>query len=375
MSTIQDSESITPNWRTRWALRRNRILGNQRFQNWAAKTPIFRSIAQRKAAGQFDLIAGFVYTQVTYVFVQTGLIQFLRESLRGLDDVAHFLGFSETATARILKAGAALKLSESPQKGVWLLGEVGAALSVNEGAMAMIRHHALLYRDMADPMALLSRQGGDDSELSAFWTYAQDRDGGAAPYSELMQATQPMVWQQIIGRYPFGRHRKMLDIGGGSGAFVEAVAAAAPDLELGIFDLPDVAPLAEARFGQTPLDKRVTIHSGSFRADAIPNGYDLVSLIRILHDHDDEVAEQLLKAIFESLPNGGQLLIVEPMAETRLAEGMGDAYFGMYLWTMGSGRPRSSTENTVMLKNAGFSAVKAVKTPLPIIAQALVATK
>ncbi|MDN3644761.1 methyltransferase [Pontixanthobacter aestiaquae] len=375
MSNIKDSELTTPNWRTRWALCRNRVLGSQRFQNWAAKTLIFRRIARRKAAGQFHLIAGFVYTQITYVFVQSGLIDFLREGPRQFDDVAEFLGFQREATDRILKAGAALKLCESPQYDLWLLGEVGAALSVNEGAMAMVRHHALLYRDMADPMALLSRQGGVDSELSQFWTYAQDREGGATPYSELMQATQPMVWEQIIGRYSFRQHRKMLDIGGGSGAFVEAVAGTAPRIELGIFDLADVAHLAEARFANTPLEKRVTIHSGSFRADPIPLGYDLVTLIRILHDHNDDVAAQLLKAVYESLAVGGRLLIAEPMAETRLAEGMGDAYFGMYLWAMGSGRPRSSTENRKMLKNAGFSGVKAINTPLPIIAQALVAHK
>jgi len=69
------------------------------------------------------------------------------------------------------------------------------------------------------------------------------------------------------------------------------------------------------------------------------------------------------------------LLIVEPMAETKRAEPMGDGYFGLYLWAMGSGRPRSVIENRQMLEKARFSAIREIGTDLPIIAKALVAIK
>ncbi|MXP45552.1 methyltransferase [Allopontixanthobacter sediminis] len=378
MSRPDDPAPVSLNWRTRWALRRNRILGSRKFQDWAARTPVFRSVARRKAARQFDLVAGFVYTQITYIFVQSGLIGFLGNSARTEAEIVRFLDFPQDAAARILKAGAALGLAESPQRDLWTLGVVGAALSANEGAMAMIRHHALFYRDLSDPFALLKDRGAARSELSRFWTYAPksaEDSQQPAPYSELMAATQPMVWQQIIGRYSFGSHRRMLDIGGGSGTFVAAVGAHTPGLDLGLFDLPEVVPLAHKRFAGSELEKRVTLHAGSFRTDPIPAGYDLVTLIRILHDHDDDVVQALLAALCESLPVGGKVLIVEPMAETRGAEGMGDAYFGLYLWAMGSGRPRSIHSYVEMAQLAGFSTSKAVPTPLPIIAKALVLTK
>lgn len=378
MSRFKDDIRSQLSWKTRWILRRNRILGSAAFQNWAARTPVFRMIARRKAAQQFDLIAGFVYTQIVYVYVQTGLIGYLRDSLRTDSELASFAQLNGDATVRLLRAGAALALVESPQPGLWTLGETGAALSANEGAMAMIRHHQLLYRDLADPIALLGQQGGEHSALSQFWTYATKSDTGtrdSQPYSELMVATQPMIWQQILPKYDFGRHRKMLDIGGGSGAFAAAVAAQAPQLELAIFDLPDVAPLAESRFAEMGSGQRFSIYQGSFKQDEIPAGHDLITLIRILHDHDDDVANALLSKIHAALPAGGRLLIVEPMAETRGAKAMGAAYFGLYLWAMGSGRPRSEQENIQMLENAGFSDVRAIKTDLPIIAKALVAIK
>ena len=101
----------------------------------------------------------------------------------------------------------------------------------------------------------------------------------------------------------------------------------------------------------------------------------MITLVRILHDHDDDVAQALLRQIYNALPAGGRLLIVEPMAGSTHAERMGDAYFGLYLWAMGSGRPRSASELTKMLANAGFAEVRNVRTALPIITSAIVARK
>lgn len=360
-------------WKTRWVMRRNIILGSAKFQRWASRTPIIRGIARRRAAAQFDMIAGFIYSQILMAFVQAGLIEFLNRHFRTFDEIADFTGLSPYATDRLLRAGQSLQIAESPQPGLWTLGEAGAPLSANEGAMAMIRHHHLLYSDLADPLALLSKNRSEETALSAYWTYASKDDSkeGATGYSALMAGTQPMVSQQIIDAYDFTGHKRMLDIGGGSGAFTAAIAATAPSLQFGIFDLPDV--IAEAR--KRLATAEIQFHPGSFKENPIPTGYDLITLVRILHDHDDDVVQALLPKIYEALPKGGQLLIVEPMAESAHAERMGGAYFGLYLWAMGSGRPRTAAETTAMLKAAGFVTIKPCKTALPIITSALVAIK
>lgn len=360
-------------FKTRWVMRRNAILGSASFQRWASKTPIIRGIARRRAAAQFDLIAGFIYSQILTAFVTAGLIEYLNGHLRCFDEIAGFTGLNPDATDRLLKAGESLQIAESPQKGLWTLGEAGAPLSANQGAMAMIRHHHLLYSDLADPLKLLAKDRHEETALSAYWTYAAKGQGeDAAGYSALMAATQPMVSQQILDAYDFTVHRRMLDIGGGSGAFAAAVAAATPKLHLGIFDLPEVIAEAEKRFAS---NGSIEFHRGSFKQTALPAGYDLITLVRILHDHDDAVVEALLTKVFAALPDGGRLLIVEPMADSPHAQRMGDAYFGLYLWAMGSGRPRSSDELQKMLSKAGFASVNTVKTALPIITSALVAKK
>jgi demethylspheroidene O-methyltransferase len=365
--------------RTRWAMRRNAVLGSRRFLDMVQRWPILRWVARRKAAAQFDLVAGFVYSQILSALVKSGLIEHLVGEPRRFSDIAAFLSLSDDAADRLLRAGAALDLLEQSQPGWWTLGEAGAPLAANSGAMAMIRHHDLLYRDLADPLALLRQDRRDETALSAFWTYASrsgpaDR-GAASDYSELMAATQPMVSGLIVNGFDFSRVRRVLDVGGGSAAFVSALLPAVPSLECGIFDLPDVTALAAERLANSPYRARVALHPGSFRTDPVPQGYDLITLVRILHDHDDDVVAALLASAHAALPAGGRLLIAEPLAETASAPRMGDAYFGFYLWAMGSGRPRSAEELQSMLRVAGFHSAHLIPTALPLVANMLVAQR
>ena len=63
------------------------------------------------------------------------------------------------------------------------------------------------------------------------------------------------------------------------------------------------------------------------------------------------------------------------MAGTRGAEAMGDAYFGLYLWAMGSGRPRTAEAYRAMLQAAGFARVVERRTGVPMVTRLLVATR
>jgi demethylspheroidene O-methyltransferase len=363
-----------PDWKLRWISWRNRVLGSPRFQQWAARNWVMRPFAQRKAAELFDLVAGFTYTQTLLAMVESGLLERLADGPCNAGQAAESAGLSRKAAERLLRAAASLKLAEEVSSGIWMLGERGASLIPQQGAQAMIRHHHLLYRDLADPLALLRQDRSEPTELSEFWRYAARADAQAespdavTPYSQLMAASQAMVAQEVLHAYDFGQHSALLDVGGGHGAFISAVAQRHPRLQLGIFDLPGVVQGARQRLGAN-----VEYHGGDFFRDELPRGYDCITLVRILHDHDDEPAQRLLAATRAALPVGGRLVIAEPMAATRGAEAMGEAYFGLYLWAMRSGRPRTQTELGKMLKTAGFRHFKRLKTDQPLITSAIVA--
>ena len=322
-----------------------------------------------RARRAFDLVAGFAYAQVLAACVEGGLLDLLAEGPCDTATAANRAGLGLPATERLLRAAASLGIAESLPGGRWTLGMDGAALQCNPGARAMIRHHALLYADLADPLALLRKDRAESTALSRFWSYAgaekTAEEGEAGAYSQLMAASQAAVSDEALAAYDFSRHRSLLDVGGGHGAFLDAVGMAHPGLRLGLFDLPQVVARLEAG--------RVAVHSGSFLSDDLPRGYDCASLVRILHDHDDEPALRILANIRAALKPGGTLLIAEPMSGTPGAEAMGDAYFGLYLWAMGQGRPRTAREIHAMLREAGFARSRSLATRQTLIASMIVA--
>ena len=354
--------------RDRGILLRNRLIANPRFRRWLARLPFTRGFVQRRASAMFDINAGFVYTQIALALVDTKMFDALAAGPLSVAGAARHAYLPEAGADRLLKAAASLDLAERLRDGRYVLGERGAALHADPGISAMIDHHRHLYLDLADPVALL-RRGGGGGALAEYWAYARSDDPAASSgdavgtYSTLMATSQAMVAEQVTAAYDFSRHKRLLDVGGGEGVFVRAVRAATPRLEVALFDLPAVA----ARAGDVP------VHGGNFFEDPLPTGFDLISLVRILHDHDDEPAMKLLRNIYAALAPGGQLMIAEPMAETRNSRAMGDGYFGLYLWAMGSGRPRTIHEIKAMLRSAGFTKIREVRTAMPLITRVMLA--
>lgn len=369
------SKGLVASLHHRWAAARNRVLASPGFQRFAARCWLTRPVARARARRLFDLVAGFVYSQTLAACLETGLIELLAGETLAIEAIAARIGLSREAALRLLRAGAAIGLVERVGDR-WTLGSDGAALRGNGGIAEMVAHHRLLYADLADPVALL--RGSRVGTLAPYWAYGKAGESdavAAAPYSRLMAASQPLVAAQILDCYRFARHRRLLDVGGGEGRFVESVGGHVPGLELALFDLPAVGALAQTRLAAAGLSGRVTIYSGSFLVDPLPPGHDLITLVRVLHDHDDGPAMALLRAVHAALPPGGRLLIAEPMAGTPGAEPTGDAYFGLYLLAMGSGRPRTPREIGTMLAAAGFRASRLVPTALPLTCRVMIACR
>jgi demethylspheroidene O-methyltransferase len=358
---------------------RDRCLESPDFHRVCTSIPLTRPIANREAVALFDVCAGFVYSQILTACVELRLFEILRHEALAIRDLALRLSLSEQAAERLLRAATALRLTARRSGGRYGLGMLGAAFNGNPAIAAMIRHHAMLYRDLRNPVALL--RGEVQTELSRYWAYArserpQDIDSAAAgPYSALMTASQTLLADDVLAAYPFHRHRCLLDAGGGEGAFIAAAAALHPRMRFKLFDLPSVANRAQARFDRDGLHDRAEAFGGSFFHDPLPRGADVVTLVRVLHDHDDAEVMTLLRAVHAALPDGGTVVIAEPFADTPGAERMGDGYFGFYLLAMGQGRPRTVAELAAMLGKAGFRRVRQCKTRRPLLAGVVTACR
>jgi len=362
----------------RWRHLRDGLLASPAFQQWASGFPLTRWIARRQAAKLFDLCAGFVYSRVLKACLQLRLLDTLREAPRSLASLVSLTGLPEESLRILLDAARAIELVEQRKDGCYGLASLGASLVGNRGILAMIAHHDLFYEDLRDPVALL-RGAQEDTALKAYWAYSRNTSPPALPgtsldeYSSLMAESQPMIAGEVLRAYDFSRHRLMLDVGGGEGVFSAAVARAHPALRGVIFDLPGVAERAARRLAEGRLAERITAVGGDFFSDPLPPGADIVTLVRVLHDHDDTAVLALLRNLRRGLPGGTALLVAEPMSGEGAAGRLSDAYLAFYLLAMGQGRPRRREHLIELLATAGFGRARTLKVGVPMLTSVLLA--
>ncbi len=356
-----------------------RLLANPRFQSLAARVPVIRSIARRDGAVLFDLVQGFVQSQVLFALVELGVLRRLyHQGAQEAGALARTCDVPPDRMAYLVQAGAALGLLRRRRDGRFVLARRGAALLGVPGLEAMIRHHRAFYADMADPVALLRGEG--ETELARFWPYVFGAGSGIAPevaerYSDLMAQSQGLVAEDVLRMVPLRGLRCLMDVGGGSGAFLAAVARRYRGMGLRLYDLPEVRPEAARRLGAAGLSGRVEMLAGSFREEAPPGGADAISLIRVLYDHEDDTVRDLLAKCHAALPPGGRLIVAEPMAGGARPERAGDVYFAFYTMAMGTGRVRSAARIAQMCREAGFAQVSIPRAPRPYITGALSCVK
>ena len=328
----------------------------------------------------FDLCAGFVYSQILLACVRLKLFDHLADGPLSAAELSSRLPLEADATVLLLDAAVSLKLVQRRSAGRYGLGPLGAALLGNPGVIGMIEHHAMLYGDLTDPVARLRGEAGA-GQLAKYWPYAGNgkpadlSHEAIAPYTGLMAASQPMIAQQVLSAYSFRKHRCLLDIGGGDGSFIADVAARNSKLRCVLFDLPAVADKASERFRAAGISSRAVAIGGSFLSNRLPEGADIASLVRVIHDHDDAGVMTLLRAVHRALPGNGTLLIAEPISGVRGAEPIGDAYFAFYLLAMGSGRPRTFERLREMLTDAGFADVALRPAAIPMLASVITARR
>ncbi len=368
-------------WSDRYLALRDRWLSSPRFQRWAAAFPLTRPTARNRARALFDVCAGFVYSQILFACVRLKLFDLLAQGPDTSANIAAKLQLPLDSTERLLDAAVSLRLLERRAGDRFGLGALGVALVGNPGVGAMIEHHSLLYADLHDPVGLLRGDRATTTELAKYWAYAKSDSpaalggGEIAEYTTLMSNSQPLVAGEILDAYPLHRHDCLLDVGGGEGTFLIEASKRSADLKLMLFDLPPVAERAAQRFETLGLNGRAKAHGGDFLKDALPEGADVISLVRVVHDHNDSAATTLLRAAHRALPKDGVLLLAEPMMGTPGAEPVGDAYFGFYLLAMGRGRPRTPADLRKMLLEAGFASASMLSTHQPLQSRLIVARK
>jgi predicted O-methyltransferase YrrM len=158
--------------------------------------------------------------------------------------------------------------------------------------------------------------------------------------------------------------RRMLDVGGGSGAYSIAFARANNGLRADILDLAAVEPIARRHIEAAGVADRVEVRAGDLRSDRLGEGYDLVFVSAICHMLSPGENLDLLRRCREALAPGGRVVIQDFILEADKTAPRFAALFAlnMLVGTRG-GSSYSEPEYAGWLGEAGFREVRHARLP------------
>jgi (2Fe-2S) ferredoxin/ubiquinone/menaquinone biosynthesis C-methylase UbiE len=167
---------------------------------------------------------------------------------------------------------------------------------------------------------------------------------------------------------------RMLDVGGGSGAYAIAFAQANPQLRAEVFDQPAVLAIAERHIREAGLEDRISTRAGDLCTDEFGGGYDLVLVSAICHMLAPDENRDLLARVYRALAQGGRVAIQDFLLRADKTGPRAAALFSLnMLVNTRGGASYSEDEYTAWLREAGFEDVRRV--PLAGPAGVLVARR
>lgn len=192
-------------------------------------------------------------------------------------------------------------------------------------------------------------------------------------FIDAMRGIQTGNFIALTKQFDFSRYNSFVDMGGADGWLSVQICLHHPAIHCTTFDLPPVQPLAERLIGHFHLTDRIRAVSGDFRKDPIPSG-DVIAMGNILHGMNEEAKVELLKKVYDALPENGIFIAIENIIDDQRKQNT----FGLLmslnmLIENGDAFDYTMTDFSKWAVKAGFSRVEAK--PLTGPASAAIAYK
>ena len=159
--------------------------------------------------------------------------------------------------------------------------------------------------------------------------------------------------------------RRVLDVGGGSGAYSMAFVRTKKGIHAPVFDLPNVVPLAIRYIESEKLVERISTVAGDYEVDSLGSGFDLVFLSAIIHSNSVDINRQLVKKAYDALNPNGQLVIQDHIMDEDRTAPLAGALFSLNM-LVGTQAGDTFTESEIRswMDEAGFKNIRRKDNPV-----------
>ncbi|MBP2335599.1 SAM-dependent methyltransferase [Saccharothrix coeruleofusca] len=314
--------------------------------------------AQDELARMIDLVTPFAVRAA----VSLRLPELIDGGTRGLDALARAAGADPDALRRLLNHLTSIGFLAEPEPGAYALTDVSRVLlrEDHRWARAWLDGEGpgakmdLAYAGMAHSVRTGESAYGTVHGVPFWDDYAAD-EGLRRFFGGIMAVHAWQTGPVVAAECDWSSTRRVLDVGGGTGALLIEVLKANPHLTGAVLDLPPVEPDATTALKEAGLEDRASFVPGSF-FDPLPTGYDTYVISRVITDWGDEDALRIMTRAAEAVGRG-RLLVVEVLAGAEHAKN--NSSFDLQSLTLLGGRERSAEDFTALAARAGFATATA----------------
>lgn len=271
------------------------------------RTPETAGAAADSPQPILELASAFMQSRVLLTACELDLFTALGDEARTSAEVAQLVHADARATDRLMNVLCPLGLLT--KEGGRYRNSPQAARFLARGApeyLGGLMHWAHLWESWSTLTAAV-RKGGA--------TLA--RPTGDRESAWLRAFISAMHWRarqhapEVVAALNLAGVSRVLDVGGGSGAYAMEFVRASPDISAVVLDLPGVIPLTASYLREAGLSDRVALVEGDFNRDPLGEGFDLVFMSAIVHSNSAEENRALIRKAAGALAPGGQIVVQE----------------------------------------------------------------
>lgn len=324
-------------------------------------------VAQAQAALQ-QMTNGYWVTQIIYVAAKLGIADLLKEGPRTIPALARSTKTHAPSLYRLMRALAGLGVFRENEDGQFEATTLGRCLV--SGSPGALRARAIVngeewYRAWGELLhSVRTGETAFDHVFGMpFFEHLSANAGAAAIFNEAMASSTELAVRAVAEAYDLSGAGTIVDVGGGTGAFLAGILMANPGARGILFDQPEVVANASGLLTSGGVADRCAVVAGDF-FEAVPSGDDVYILSWIIHDWDDDRGVTILKNCRRAMADDARLLVIEQVVPRGNEPSLSQLY-DLHMLALSGGRERREDEYRALLAAADLQLARIIPTRVP----------
>jgi predicted O-methyltransferase YrrM len=304
-----------------------------------------------------QMSGGFVISQCLFAAARLGIADLLKAGPKHCDELAKVTDTDRDALYRLLRALAGIGIFAETAPKCFQLTPLAACLQQDKpGSLRnFIQLRAELYYDCWGNFMHSLRTGQSAFEhmygMNLF-QYLEQHPAADELFNRAMAEVSALDNAAIVAVVDLSSVEKLVDVGGGQGAFLATLLQHYPSLTGILLDRSQAIEKARSLLKREGILERCELVVGDFFT-SVPAGGDRYLLKNILRDWDAKHAIKILQNCHQAMAGAGRLLVMDTVVSPDNASRRSN-FFDLAMLVLHSGRSRTTEEYRQLLESARF---------------------